>query len=89
MKKVPLVLIVLGLMFLSTGIALALVNPLVQHSQTVPSHGVIFYENSTEPLPTENNLETYVDSTGYVPMIIGVGLLSIGFLDGIAKKKHK
>jgi hypothetical protein len=89
MEKVPLVLVVLGSMFLSTGIASALINPLLQHSQTIVSHGTIAYENSTEPQPTENNPETYVDSTGYVPMIIGVGLLSIGFLDGIVKKKHK
>lgn len=89
MKKVPLALALVGLVFLAIGIVIAFANPLSsQSSNTISCSGTIIY-SSGESEPTESNSEIHVDARGYIPIIVSVGLLSIAFLDGIVKKKHK
>lgn len=73
------------------GITIAFANPLAV-SGTFFCTGRIAYSNETSESilePIENNSETYVDSRGYVPMIVGVGLLSVAILDGKFKKHKK
>jgi len=80
-KKIPLVLALVGCVLLGIGITVAFANPL-GISNTIHSTGRIGHSDG------ESESQTYVDSTGYVPMIVGVGLLSVAILDG-KFRKHK
>ena len=80
MKKVLFALAVTGFVLLVLGITIAFANPLVA-SKTIRCTGSIGYLNE------ESKSQTYVDATGFIPIIAGVGLLSIAFLNGRFKKE--
>ena len=82
-------LAIIGYISLLIGIAIAFANPLLnQSSITIYCSGRIEYPNK-ESESTESSSQTIVDSTVYIPIIIGVGLLSIAFLGGTVKKNCK
>jgi hypothetical protein len=81
LNKIPLVLALVGCVLLGIGITVAFANSL-GISNTIHSTGRIVNPYG------ESESQTYVDSTGYVPMIVGVGLLSVAILDG-KFRKHK
>ena len=79
MKKISLFLALVGCVLLGIGITVAFANPL-GISNTIRCTGRIGYSDG------ESESQTYVDSRGYVPMIVGVGLLSVAILDRKFKK---
>ena len=82
-------LAIIGFISLLIGIAIAFANPLLnQSSIKIYCNGRIEYPTKESEL-TESSSQTIVDSTVYIPIIIGVGLLSIAFLGGTVKKNCK
>ena len=85
MRRIPFVLATFGLVFLVIGVVIAFAEPSV--SQTIRSFGRIV-ESDEEIDSTENNFKT-VDERDYIPIVVGIGLLSIAFLDERFKKNQK
>jgi len=86
-KRVALVLAVLGFISFAIGIVMPFANPLLQHQVTIPAHGHIVYPGE-ELKSAESNSHAYVDARGYMPIIVGVGFLSIAFLHARASARH-
>ena len=77
MRRIPFVLATFGLIFLVIGVVIAFADLSV--SRTIPSFGRIV-ESDEENDPTESNFKT-VGERDYIPIAVGIGLLSIAFLD--------
>jgi len=74
----------MGFVSAGVGIAIPLADSVLTPSHTIHSSGYIAYP-SGESKPSESNSKTYVDIS-FIPIILGVGLLSVGFLYGKVRK---
>ena len=97
MKIIVLLLVILGLASIVTGSIVAFFAPLT--TRTIASHeisphtihntGIIRHSNSTEGLEesnsTENTCQKCANSIGYIPIAIGLVLLSTALVE----KKRK
>jgi len=83
MKLILFALAVVGVISLASGIAIALLSP---HS--IHCTGRIVYPDE-ELKSTENDSPTFMNAEGYMPIIVGVGLLSTVLLYGIVENKRK
>ena len=79
MKRIALILFVAGFVSVGVGIAIPLVDSVLNPSHVIRCSGYVAYP-SGESKPAESNSKTYVDTKSFIPIISGVGLLSIGFL---------
>jgi len=84
-RRIPFVLATFGLVFLVIGVVIAFANSSV--SQTIHCVGRIV-ESDEEMDAAENNFKT-VDERGYIPVVVGIGLLSFAFLDERFRKNQK
>jgi len=80
-----LALVVMGFASLTVGIVAAFVSPRLDHlSFSIPTYGRIAYPESQNPVGSSEN---YVDERGYVPVIVGAGLLSVAFFTRLVERR--
>lgn len=79
MKRIALILFLVGFASIGAGIAIPLVDSALTQPQAIHSSGCIVYPNA-ESTPAKNNSKMLVDTTSFLLIVFGVGLLSTGLL---------
>jgi len=78
-KRIALTLFLVGFVSIAVGIAIPFVDSSLTQPQVIHSSGCIVYPGG-ESTSAENNSKMLVDTTSFLPIVFGVGLLSSGFL---------
>jgi len=86
-KRIASILFVVGFVSVGVGIAIPLVDSVLTPPHVIHSSGYIIYPRG-ESKPAENDSKMLVDTTSFLPIVFGVGLLSSGFLYAKAQKNE-